>query len=373
MKAKYFKKTVAMAATMLLMTGAFLPNKTEAISLGSLGTIGKSIIKGVQQANQLSQQVNTIENEGRVQFFNQIKEQYGVNYDYRANQQLNRIMSRMSKVLVKYDPTVEDKPYQYFVNNDTSFNAFCTLGHNISVNIGLFQQLNYNEDEIAFVLGHELSHGTHKDPSNNAKKKIGLSVVTEVAAEAAGGGGIASLAKNIITNVGSAKGITLPAEKRSDRDAFVYCSEAGYNVGAGAAVWQRITEMTEGQKASSFNINRIFNPSDHPQHKNRRDDYSKTITTYSNKVVTVDAETGTISVNKTPIGVPAAAFGQTAKERAYMVAGALAGIYHKDGKATYKASISRGTVYLGDTEVLTITNGDDGRAWVDALNKANGF
>ena len=56
------------------------------------------------------------------------------------------------------------------MNNSTKFNAYCTLGHNVSVNIGLFTTLNYNEDEVAFVLGHELGHGEQHDPANGVKR-----------------------------------------------------------------------------------------------------------------------------------------------------------------------------------------------------------
>lgn len=362
------KKALPMAIVLCLTAGVFTPAKSEATIFTSV--LG-SVINGASAMSKINKQVSTLDNSGRTQFYYQMREKYGVNNDPQANAQLDRIMKNLSRVIVNYDPTIKEKPYNYFVNNDPSFNAFCTLGHNVSVNIGLFHTLNYQEDEIAFVIGHELSHGSHKDPANGVKKQVGVSVLASIASASMGGNALTNLGAGIIANLGTAKGITMPMEKRSDADAFTYCSEAGYNVGAGAAVWQRIIEMTDAKKQSTSKINQLFNPSDHPKHVNRRDTYSKTITEYSNKKVSVDSKTGMITVNKIKIGVPAAAFGQSALERTYFVAGDMAKVYHKNGGTRARASVSNGTIYLGNHPIMTVTAKDDARQWVDNLNKAN--
>ena len=367
---KYFSKS-ALAATLILTlsTGVLVPAHTEASSI--LGNVLGSVIAGVSAMNQVNAQIKQIDNEQRDEFYGQIKDKYGVCYDAAPNEQLDRIMSRLTPVIAQYDPSVKEKPYNYFVNNQTSFNAFCTLGHNLSVNKGLFDALNYQEDEIAFVLGHELAHGTHNDPANGVKKQVGVQVLTSIVASSIGGGTLANLGSAIAANLGTAKGITLPMEKRADKDAFTYCSEAGYNVGAGAAVWQRIIESTEQDKKSMSTINQLFNPSDHPKHVNRRDDYAKTINAYSNKMVSIDAETGTISVNKVKIGIPAAAYGMSSKERSYFVAGDIASVYHADGKLRPQAHATYNTLYLGDVAVMALTSKDDASQWVSNLNMAN--
>lgn len=365
----FSKSTAAAIAALTIVFSAVNPAISQASSI--LGNVLGSVVSGAVAMKQVNSQINQIENEGRYEFYKQLKEKKGVNYDSAPNAMLDRVMSRLCNVIVNYDPTVATKPYNYFVNNEKSFNAFCTLGHNVSVNVGLFETLNYQEDEIAFVVGHELAHGTHSDPANGVKKQVGMQVLTSVAASSVGGGALASMGAAVIGNVGTAKGITLPMEKRADEDAFVYCSEAGYNVGAGAAVWQRIIERTANNDNATNKINQLFNPSDHPKHVNRRDTYSKTITEYSNKAVVINNENGEISVNKVVIGTPAAAFGQSSHERAYMVAGDIAAVYHEHGNIPQNVYISNGAVCLGDRTVLTITAGDDANVWVENLRKAN--
>lgn len=363
------KKLFAAVAALSLTTGVFAPVSVEAS--GILGNVIGSVINGAVAMSQINSQIKQLDGPQRNAFYEQLKEKNGVNYEARANQQLDRIMGRLSTVIAHYDPTIIERPYNYFVNNDPSFNAFCTIGHNVSVNIGLFKALDYQEDEIAFVIGHELSHGTNSDPANGVKKQVGMQVLASIAASSVGGGGLANLGSAVIANLGTAKGITLPMEKRADSDAFIYCSEAGYNVGAGAAVWQRIIESTANKKAETSKINQLFNPSDHPKHVNRRDTYAKTINEYSNKAVAVNVNNGEISVNNVKIGIPAAAFGQSSMERAYFVAGDLAAVYHDSSKSPLNARYANGNVYLGNKAVLTVTSGDDANQWVTNLNRAN--
>ena len=363
------KKAVTAALALTVFTGAIAPAVTEAS--GIIGNVLGSLASGVYAMSQVNSQIKQLDNDKRDELFQQLKQKNGVNKTYKANAQLNRIMGRLTKVIAKYDETVYNKPYNYFVNNDKSFNAFCTMGHNLSVNIGLFETLNYQEDEIAFVIGHELAHGTHNDPANGVKKQVGMQVLASIAASSVGGGDLANMGAAVVSNLGTAKGITMPMEKRADKDAFVYCSEAGYNVGAGAAIWQKIIDGTKDKKESMSTINQIFNPSDHPKHINRRNDYSKTITEYSNKWVTVNDENGEISVNKVKIGTPAAADGQSAQERAYMVAGEIAQVYHANGGVKANAYYSSGYVYLNNTPILTVTSGDDASNWVSNLQVAN--
>ena len=56
-----------------------------------------------------------------------MKQEDGVNGDYNANAMLARIMQRMSAGVAKSDPSILEKPYNYFVNNQDFFNAYCSL------------------------------------------------------------------------------------------------------------------------------------------------------------------------------------------------------------------------------------------------------
>ena len=150
-------KTAAAATLCLTVTaGALLPARALAWDWLSAGAAVFQV--GAQYAY-LNRQIHYLDNKGRDQHMAQIKDKYGVNQDPAANAMLDRIMGRLSDAIALSDPSITKKPYNYFVNNEKSFNAFCTVGHNLSVNIGTFDKLNYNENEIAFVVAHEIGHG----------------------------------------------------------------------------------------------------------------------------------------------------------------------------------------------------------------------
>ena len=288
----------------------------------------------------LEKEIKYLDNDGRNEFFEQMKKKYGVNDDPRANTMLDRIMTRLSASIAQTDSSIVKKPYNYFVNNDTSFNAFCTIGHNLSINIGAFEPLNYNENEIAFILAHEMGHGQKGHPIQGIRKQMPLIL----AGAAVGGDRTTQLITGILSQVGTAKLITKPMEREADALAFGYAVNAGYNVGAGAAVWQRVLDRNPGKTTGG--INELFN--DHPTNISRRDKYREDITKWSNNVVKVNAQTGMISLHGKDWYQPEDMSSMSGKERAYLIAGNLSAVYHNGRKPT------AGDVYIGNDNLLYV-------------------
>lgn len=363
-----YKKICCSLVTFSLCCGAAAyPLKAEAFDL--VGAIGAVVSVSAQYAY-LDKQVNYINHDGRDNYMSQVKEKYGVCDEPRANEMLADVMERLSAAVAKTDPSITKEPYNYFVNNQTTFNAFCTLGHNMSVNIGLFNILNYNEDEIAFVVGHEMAHGQRNDPANGVRQSLPLQLLTALY-QSQNPGAISVISSNILQNIGTAKGITLPMEKKADEMSFTYAVGANYNVGAGAAVWQRVLEKM-GENKENF-VSELFSPSDHPQHKARRDKFNERITEYSNKVVKVDGKTGIVYVKNKAIGAPAALSSMSTLERAYLVGGNLAAVYHNKRNISSPPNVylSNGTLYLGQKAIMTITDADNGNTLLNNLRTAN--
>ena len=90
--------------------------------------------------------------------------------------------------------------------------------------------------------------------------------------------------------------ITKKAEWEADNLAFDYCYQAGYNPGAGAALWERVIEK-KGDTAGNF-IGEIFSPNDHPGHRERRDNYEKKISALSGGRVTIKNNSDVVQINK---------------------------------------------------------------------------
>lgn len=360
------KLTSVVLAGVMGVSLTIAPAPQPAEAFGVLSAIGAIIGVSAQQAA-LNQQISYYNGKGRNKLFEEIKKKEGVNGDERANAMLADAMTRLSATAAKVDPTIKTQPFNYFVNNKTTFNAYCTLGHNMSVNIGLFNKLNYNEDELAFVVGHEMGHGVHHDPESGVKKQFPLELLAAVVGSQVGTAG--AVGANILANLGSAKLITLPMEKKADVFAFSVATDSGYNPGAGAALWQRILETAKSGDKQSF-AGSVINPSDHPTNEGRRDKYLESLNKYSNNKVSVNIATGAVAINKHTVGTPAAISSMSAKERACLVAGNLARVYHNKLVSQPTAALRGDTLYLNETDIMTITANDNGSAWVTNINAA---
>ena len=357
MKKSSIIRTAASAALCLsLTTGAVMPKQALAWDWLSAGLALFQV--GAEYAY-LNKQVSYLDNKGRDEYMGQIKDKYGVNTDPTANAMLARIMTRLSDAVALTDDSIVKKPYNYFVNNDKSFNAFCTLGHNMSVNIGAFTKLNYNEDELAFVIAHEMGHGQKNHPAAGVKRALPLSILGALYASQ-NRNSASSVGAALVTTIGTAKWVTKPMESQADKLAFDYAVAAGYNVGAGAALWQHILEQN-GSKSSGFA--ELFN--DHPTSVSRRDNYNKKITEWSKNQVNVNKETGLITVAGNPFYTPAKTTNMSPQEQAFLIAGNLSAVFHDGGQHDAVWTNSENTLLVGEQPVMSF----DGVADADVVEK----
>ena len=357
MKKSSIIRTAASAALCLSLTaGAVMPKQALAWDWLSAGLALFQV--GAEYAY-LNKQVSYLDNKGRDEYMGQIKDKYGVNTDPTANAMLARIMTRLSDAVALTDDSIVKKPYNYFVNNDKSFNAFCTLGHNMSVNIGAFTKLNYNEDELAFVIAHEMGHGQKNHPAAGVKRALPLSILGALYASQ-NRNSASSVGAALVTTIGTAKWVTKPMESQADKLAFDYAVAAGYNVGAGAALWQHILEQN-GSKSSGFA--ELFN--DHPTSVSRRDNYNKKITEWSKNQVNVNKETGLITVAGKPFYTPVKTTNMSPQEQAFLIAGNLSAVFHDGGQHDAVWTNSENVLLVGEQPVMSF----DGVADADAVEK----
>ncbi|MBR2183721.1 MAG: M48 family metallopeptidase [Acidaminococcaceae bacterium] len=345
MKKSSIIRTAASAVLCLsLTTGAVMPKQALAWDWLSAGLALFQV--GAEYAY-LNKQVNYLDNKGRDDYMGQIKDKYGVNTDPTADAMLSRIMTRLSDAVAQTDDSIVKKPYNYFVNNDKSFNAFCTLGHNMSVNIGAFDKLNYNEDELAFVIAHEMGHGQKNHPAAGVKRALPVSLVAALYASQ-NRNTASSIGAAVVSTVGTAKWVTKPMESQADKMAFDYAVAAGYNVGAGAALWQHILEQN-GSKSSGFA--ELFN--DHPTSISRRTNYNKKITEWSGNQVKVNEEDGLITVARKPFYTPEKTSTMSPQEQAFLIAGNLAAVFHDGRQHETVWTNSENMLLVGEQPVMS--------------------
>ncbi|MBR4152940.1 MAG: M48 family metallopeptidase [Selenomonadaceae bacterium] len=351
---KKFLATCAAAAV-----GFSLTFGTPAVASASL--LESAIGIGIQGAA-MSAQINAnirkfnATEEGRQELYQKFKDKYGVNNNAEYNATLDRVMANLTRGVAAIDPTIKEKPYIYFVAEQKTVNAACSMGHVMMVNAGTFEKIT-NEDEIAAIVGHEMGHGQKDHVAKGNKKRIQKMVTASLAGAAVGatigGGMITEAVASVALNQSIAHG-DRKHESEADMLAFDYLLNTNYNPGACAAVMQKFVEMSNGKKQSS--MEKIFLPSDHPDSDKRRDAYVKKLHEYSGKHVT--AKDGVVTVNNKTLMTVAATSDMSGAERSYFVLGNLATAYHK-GQNKYDATVQNGTVMLGNQPIFTPATGDE--------------
>ena len=349
-------KSLVLAAVigLSLTTVAVVPTTVEAAFAGAAETL----IGGAVAYAYVSTAFNKMDNskEGQEQSLARAKKQTGYLEDSAAQARVQRIMKTLEA-----SPSVK-RSYVVYANPSDDFNAFATVGRVMSVNKGALDLLD--DDELAYVMAHEISHGEHKDIVNGLKKQVGLSTAVSLAA---GGGGNAAILSNIAGNYMENQVFTMGQEKAADELGFKILSESPYNVGAAAASMAVLRNKYGDLYREG--LNQVFSPNNHPKTSSRVKDNIDRMYTYSGNYVTVD--NGAVFVNGMNIYSPANSGRYTGEERAYFMAGKLARLYHNGQIQPGGASYDGPTVTVAGRSIVTTPNADV--ALMVATNLNNSF
>ena len=349
-------KSLVLAAVMglSLTTVAVVPTTVEAASAGAAETLLGGAVAYAYVATAFNKMDNS--KEGQEQSLARAKKQTGYLEDSAAQARVQRIMKTLEA-----SPSVK-RSYVVYANPSDDFNAFATVGRVMSVNKGALDLLD--DDELAYVMAHEISHGEHKDIVNGLKKQVGLSTAVSLAA---GGGGNAAILSNIAGNYMENQVFTMGQEKAADELGFKILSESPYNVGAAAASMAVLRNKYGDLYREG--LNQVFSPNNNPKTSSRVKDNIDRMYTYSGNHVMVD--NGAVFVNGVNIYSPANSGRYTGEERAYFMAGKLARLYHNGQIHQGSASYSGLTVTVAGQNIVTTPNADV--ALMVATNLNNSF
>jgi hypothetical protein len=153
-------------------------------------------------------------------------------------------------------PYLNERSVRAYVIENKDWNAFAMANGSVYVFTGLLNDMN--DDEIAIVLGHELTHATHEHSRRQMKKGMIAQIVA--LGVLAGAQTIDDKNKRAAAQIVTALGATAYSsgygrdlEDQADRVGLRYAYEGGYDVERGPALWQRFArKYGEGNKVANF-------------------------------------------------------------------------------------------------------------------------
>lgn len=180
---------------------------------------------------------------------------------------VDRITSRLVAQAVIMRPDTDEWGWCMKILDDPkTVNAWAMAGGKVALYTGLVEQIQPTDDELAQVLGHEISHALAK----HSAEKMSTALATQVGVLAIG---IAteSPATMAAAQTAATVAITLPygraAETEADRIGIEMAAKAGYDPRAAATLWQKMGKISEGKTPPEF-------LSTHPSPETRQDTLS---------------------------------------------------------------------------------------------------
>ncbi|HEX7237376.1 MAG TPA: M48 family metallopeptidase [Gammaproteobacteria bacterium] len=158
---------------------------------------------------------------------------------------VNRITGRLVAQAVNLRPETKDWEWSVKVIDDPmTVNAWCMAGGRMAVYTGLIQQIKPTDDELAQVIGHEISHAL----ANHTAEKMSVAMATQAGVAVAGvvskdnAGlvmGAAALAAQYAVELPNSRA----AETEADEIGIQLAAKAGYNPNAAATLWEKMSAV----------------------------------------------------------------------------------------------------------------------------------
>ncbi len=156
------------------------------------------------------------------------------------------------------------------IDDPETVNAWCMAGGKMAIYTGLIDKLQATDDEIAQVMGHEISHAL----ANHTAERMSVALATQL-----GLSGVAAVASNnqykgaILSgsSLAAATAITLPnsrtSESEADQIGIELAARAGYDPRAAVSLWQKMAKVSGGGPPQFL--------STHPSPANRQEKLEK--------------------------------------------------------------------------------------------------
>jgi predicted Zn-dependent protease len=201
-----------------------------------------------------------------------------LNADARQTERVRAIANRLIPQTAVFRPDAVNWKWEVNVQSSKELNAYCMPGGKIMVYTGLIEKLNATDDELAAVMGHEISHALREHGRERMSQAyaqqiglLGLAAVVGIKTKNQN----AAAATVEVGSMVTALALTLPnsreAEREADRMGLELAARAGYDPHAAISLWQKMGAQA-GSKPPEW-------MSTHPSDQSRTQDLQRLIPT----------------------------------------------------------------------------------------------
>ncbi|MFY9178341.1 MAG: M48 family metallopeptidase [Venatoribacter sp.] len=173
------------------------------------------------------------------------------------------------------------------INDPNTLNAWCMAGGRMAIYSGIVEQLNLTDDEIAQIMGHEISHALANHTAERMSRAMVMNTGLSMASQAIGGNEMALNGAALAAQVALELPNSRTGESEADRLGIELATRAGYTPKAAVSLWEKM------QKAGGSGTPAFL--STHPSSKDR----AKTLGSLETSMLALNPEL--TKANMTPV------------------------------------------------------------------------
>jgi predicted Zn-dependent protease len=202
-----------------------------------------------------------------------------VNHDPKQTERVRGIAKRLIPQTAVFRKDAPDWKWEVNVITSPEVNAWCMPGGKIAVYTGIIEKLQITDDELAAVMGHEISHALREHGRERASQQLATSVgaglvgaVSDILLPGTGqvGAGLAGVVGQVTYELPYSR----VHETEADRMGVELAARAGYDPRAAVALWEKMAKLSNGSAPPKL-------LSTHPSNQDR----IKDLTEFSQKVM----------------------------------------------------------------------------------------
>ncbi|MGE5650598.1 M48 family metallopeptidase [Noviherbaspirillum sp. UKPF54] len=207
------------------------------------------------------------------QVMNEARSKGLLNRNSTQVQRVRNIVNRLIPQTAVFRPDALQWAWEANVLTSPEVNAWAMPGGKIAVYTGLIDKLNVTDDELAAVLGHEISHALREHSRERASEQMVAGSLIQIGSELLGLGDIgqkgAEYAYMGLVGLPHSRN----QESEADRMGVELAARAGYDPRAAISLWQKMGQIGGAEPIKFL--------STHPSREDRLND----LTNYSQRVM----------------------------------------------------------------------------------------
>ncbi|WP_317932674.1 M48 family metallopeptidase [Halioxenophilus sp. WMMB6] len=129
------------------------------------------------------------------------------------------------------------------IDDAETLNAWCMAGGRMAIYTGIISKLDLNDDEIAQIMGHEISHALANHTAEQMSRAIAINMGVTAVGVASDNSGIALSATAIAAQLALQLPNSRTAESEADRIGIELAARAGYAPEAAVTLWQKMNKQ----------------------------------------------------------------------------------------------------------------------------------